>query len=69
MSEKLSLREARLRAGFTQTAAAAKLGHRRGLLSQWESGKKQIPEMAKILLCKLYGVSYDDIIEEAYREY
>lgn len=69
MSEKLSLREARLRAGITQTTAAAKLGHSRGLLSQWENGKKQIPEMAKILLCQIYGVTYDDIIEEAYREY
>jgi len=69
MSEKISLRDARLRAGLTQTTAAAKLGHTRGLLSQWENGKKQIPEMAKILLCKLYGVAYDDIIEEAHREY
>ena len=69
MSEKISLREARIRAGMSQAVAAARLGCGRWTLSQWESGKKQIPEMSKILLCREYGVKYDDILEESYRRY
>lgn len=58
---KLSLKAARVNAGFTQKEAARRLnvGHR--TLWSWENGKS-FPKSSQIDdICELYGVPYDNI--------
>lgn len=58
---KISLKAARVNAGFSQKAAAKALGISNQTLCKWEKGKA-FPNAKQIAaLCKLYGVSYDDI--------
>ena len=59
---KLTLRAARVNAGFTQKEAAARLGVSNGTLCNWENGISfpYIQQVYKI--CELYGVSLDNLI-------
>ena len=59
---KISLKAARVNAGFSQKDAAVLLQVSNKTLSNWENGDT-FPSADKIVrLCELYKVSYDDII-------
>lgn len=59
---KISLKAARVNAGFSQKDAAILLQISNKTLSNWENGDT-FPSAKKIeQLCALYKVSYDDII-------
>ena len=59
---KISLKAARVNAGFSQKDAAVLLQISNKTLSSWEKGDT-FPSAKMIeCLCKLYKVSYDDII-------
>lgn len=59
---KISLKAARVNAGYTQKQAAKKLNVSNKTLNNWENGK-MIPKADKIEpICTLYCMSYDDII-------
>lgn len=62
MLVKLTLKAARVNAGYTQKDAAEKLGVSNATLCNWENGTSypNIPQVEKI--CELYGVSYDYLI-------
>lgn len=59
---KISLRAARVNAGYNQKDAAKILGISNSTLGSWEHGRT-FPTPAVIeKICRLYGLSYDDII-------
>lgn len=59
---KISLEAARVNAGLSQKEVADELGVSNKTISSWENSKT-FPSAKKIeALCKLYGVSYDNII-------
>lgn len=56
---KMTLKAARVNAGYTQKEAAKLLGVSNKTLNQWESGKV-LPRADKIdSICALYNVPYD----------
>lgn len=58
---KMTLKAARVNAGYTQKEAAKLLGVSNKTLNQWESGKV-LPRADKIdSICTLYNVSYDNL--------
>lgn len=58
---KITLEAARVNAGYTQKEAAKLLHISNKTLQNWESGKSY-PNADKIAeICKLYGISYDNI--------
>ena len=59
---KLTLKAARVNAGYTQKEAAEKLGISNATLCNWEKGLSMpnIQQVQKI--CELYGVTYDNLI-------
>jgi len=59
---KITLKAARINAGYTQTEAASQIGVTRDTVGNWERGKS-FPDAAQIRkLEQLYGTSYDEII-------
>lgn len=59
---KISLKSARVNAGYTQKEVAEKLGVSNKTVNNWEKGTSY-PKADKVdAICKLYGVSYDHII-------
>lgn len=57
----MTLKAARVNAGLTQTAVAQRLDVSISTIKNWESGKT-FPKQPQIeALCRLYGVSYDNI--------
>ena len=52
-------KEARLRAGFSQKAAAISLGVRPPSMSDWESGKTQPTHAHLVAMAALYGTTTD----------
>ena len=59
---KMTLRAARVNAGYQQKEAAEKLGISNATLCEWEKGNTfpNVQQVEKI--CTLYGLTYDDII-------
>lgn len=58
---KISLKAARVNAGLSQKDVANELKVSNKTLTNWENGKS-FPDAEKIeALCKLYGLSYDNI--------
>ena len=58
---KITLKAARVNAGYTQGAAAKLLGVCNKTLCNWEQGKA-FPDAEKIKqICNVYSVRYDDI--------
>lgn len=56
---KITLKAARVNAGFTQVEAAARIGVSVSTLKNWESGYT-FPKQPQIeLMCNVYGISYD----------
>lgn len=59
---KISLKAARVNANLSQKDAARELNVSNKTLTNWENGKS-FPSAEKIdALCKLYNLSYDNII-------
>ena len=58
---KLTLKAARVNAGYSQQGAAVELDISNKTLCKWENGVSypDVPQIDK--LCALYGVAYDDI--------
>ena len=58
---KITLKAARVNAGYSQKEVAKKLNVSNKTISSWESGET-FPSAEKIgALCELYGISYDNI--------
>ena len=58
---KLTLKAARINAGFTQEQVKEKTGIARSTLTNWESGRT-LPRSDKLKqICKLYGISTEEI--------
>ena len=61
MPVKISLRAARVNAGYSQKEAADLLGVSNKTLGNWENGIT-FPAVDKIpVICRLYGVSFDNL--------
>lgn len=57
----ITLKAARVNAGFTQATVAEKLGISASTLKNWERGKT-FPKQPQIeALCEIYNVSYDNL--------
>ena len=62
---KITLKSARINAGYTQESAADRLKVSKKTVWAWENGKI-VPKIDKIdPICNLYGVTYDDIAWQA----
>ena len=59
--EKISLGAARKNAGYTQGAVAKLLNRSNATICSWERGVSCPTQPDIEALCKLYGVTYDDI--------
>lgn len=60
--KKITLKAARVNAGYSQREAAERLGISNKTLCSWENGKT-FPDQPMIeKLCELYGVTYDMIV-------
>ena len=59
---RITLKAARVNAGYSQKAAASALGISNKTLSRWETGDS-FPNVEKIrLICELYKITYDELI-------
>lgn len=58
----LTLKAARVNRGLTQKQAAELLGISSVTLIKWEHGVTMPRQKSIEAICRLYGVSYDDII-------
>ena len=59
---KITLKAARVNAGYTQKSASQRLGVNRLTLRNWEQGRTY-PTLSKFVeMCRLYNTSWDDII-------
>lgn len=58
---KLTLKAARVNAGYTQTQAAMFLGVSNKTLCSWEKGQSFPTPKYIDKMCRLYGVNYDDL--------
>lgn len=57
----ITLKAARVNAGFTQAMVAEKLGMSVSTIKNWENGNSFPKQPAIEKLCELYGVTYDNI--------
>ena len=57
----VSLKTARLNAGYTQSRVEKELGFSKGTLSRWEAGIHNPRPVRLRQLCRLYGVNEKDI--------
>lgn len=59
---RITLKAARVNAGYSQKSAAKALRISNKTLSRWESGES-FPNVEKIkLICELYKITYDELI-------
>lgn len=61
-----TIKDARKRAGLTQSQAANKSGIPLGTLRRWEQGINEPPIEAIIMLANLYSVSTDELLGSPY---
>lgn len=61
MSKKISLKAARVNAGYSQAAAAKLLNVGKQTLSNWETGRTKINAAAFTKACGIYEISPADI--------
>lgn len=59
---KITLKAARVNAGFTQTYVSKQIKRDKSTIIAWEKGRKQPGPAELCFLCVLYGVTEDDII-------
>ena len=62
MSVKLTMKAARVQAGYTQDSMARAMGITRCTYSKWELGKTPINTPAFYMFCQLVGFSTDDVL-------
>lgn len=62
MTLKISLKAARINAGFTQEAVAAMLKKSKVTIINWEKGKTSIDKGNFDALCRLYSVDEENIV-------
>ena len=60
--QKMTLRAARVNAGYDQKQAAKLLDITPKTLSFWENGKRQPTVDMALKICELYKVAFDDVI-------
>jgi len=58
----ITMKAARLNAGYTQAQAAKKLGVNATTLCNWETGKTAPSIVQWFALCSLYGMTIGDIL-------
>lgn len=58
---KLSLRAARVNAGFSQDELAKEIGVSKSTISRWEIGKLKIPDAKLVKFCTLCKLNPHDI--------
>ena len=58
---KLSIRAARVNVGLSQKEAAERIGVSNKTLGNWENGTTFPPADKILVICELYGVSYDNL--------
>ena len=56
------LRAARLAAGLTQAAVAARFGKRQNFVSKSETGERRVDVVEGVEFARLYGVRADDLV-------
>jgi DNA-binding XRE family transcriptional regulator len=61
MAQKITLKAARVNAGYTQAEMAEKLGISREIVNGWESGRVEIKPVYLLALCYVTGFKTDDI--------
>jgi transcriptional regulator with XRE-family HTH domain len=61
MIKKISLKAARVNAGYSIADVCRKLNISSSAICAWENGKRSPKVNTVFELCKLYGVDYDDI--------
>lgn len=59
--QKITLKAARVNAGFTQAMVAEKIGVSVSSIKNWENGVSFPTQPSIEALCELYGVVYDNI--------
>ena len=59
---KITLRAARVNAGVTQKVAAKHVNVSNKTMVKWEKGLAFPNVIQALALCRLYGISFDDII-------
>ncbi len=59
---KVTLKSARVNAGYTQKEAAAAIGTNPATISLWEAQKRTPNIINAQKLCELYGVTINDVI-------
>ena len=59
--QKFSLRAARAQAGLGSAETAKRLGVDPGTIWRWERGKMSPPADIAERMCRLYGLSFEDI--------
>lgn len=57
----ISLKAARVNAGYTQAEAARYVGKSIPTLQLWEKGERDVPVTIAMKLCELYHFNIDDI--------
>lgn len=58
---KISIKSARVNKGLSQKVAAERIGVSNKTLGKWENGITFPPADKILVLCELYGVSYDNL--------
>ena len=61
MPVKITIRAARVNAGYSQKEAADRLGVSNKTIGNWENGVTFPPADKIVAICELYGVSYDNL--------
>lgn len=59
MPKTITLKAARVNAGYTQEEAAKALGVSRSTLSNWETGVSYPKQPEIVSMCRLYDVTFD----------
>ena len=62
----ISLRAARVNAGLTQQDVCDQTGFARSTIRRWERGETKPGKRAMEVLCRIYGVSADQIGRSTY---
>ena len=63
---KITLRAARINAGLTQDDMAGRLGVSRGVINEWECGRKTIRPAYVYAYCQLTGFQPDDLDQSSF---
>lgn len=58
---KISLKAARVNAGYSQSTLAKKIGVSKSTISRWETGKLSVPDEKLDIICKIYTLNIEDL--------